>query len=134
MLLQETEPGADRLRVPVLNLDQPAQGDAPEVLLRLLEDEDVTRDGPALGHAWEWDGALGWQGEVVCRAEGEVGEELEVADAVGADLQVADGHAVGWCAAERAQVCCLDVAGKTGGLEDLLGFVGKGSTGGQRCI
>lgn len=131
MLLQEAEPDAHRLLVPVLDLDQSAHGDALKVLLRFLEDEGVARDGPALGDAGQGDGALGGQGEEVGGAEGEVGEEFDVAHAVGADLEVADGHAVFGDASERPEVCGLDGAGQAGAFEDFLGFVREGSVG---CI
>lgn len=48
--------------------------------------------------------------QVVGGAQGEVGHELEVHDAVGADLQVADWEAVVRFAAEGAEVDGLDAA------------------------
>lgn len=52
------------------------------------------------------------QVEVVRRAEGKVAEELEVADVVGAQLEIADGHAVGRLAAEGFEVGGLHGAGE----------------------
>lgn len=43
---------------------------------------------------------MGWESEVVGCAEGEVGEEFKVADAVGAQLEIAGWDAVGGCSAE----------------------------------
>ena len=52
MLLQEAEPDSHRLLMPVLDLDQAAEGDALKVLLGFLEDEGVAGHGPAFGDAW----------------------------------------------------------------------------------
>lgn len=112
MLPQEREPAPHSLRVAVLDLDEPAARDALEVLLRLLEDEVAAGHGPALGEAREWDGAPGGQAQVVGGAEGEVGEELDVAGGVGAELEGGGGEAVGWGAFEGAEVEGLEGAGE----------------------
>lgn len=98
----------------ILNLYQPATRHALVVLLALLEDENVARDRPALCYLWKWDGAFGGEVEVVGCAQGEVGHEFEVAHGVGAQLEVADGDAVGGLAAERREVEGLDGAREAG--------------------
>lgn len=74
--------------------------------------ETSSGDGPALDDAREGDGAVGGQTEIVGGAEGEVGEELEVADAVGSQLEIAGWDAVGGCSTEGAEVGCLNGAGE----------------------
>ena len=84
MFLQERQPSLHHIRVSVLDLDQPPHGDALKVLLRLFENEVGAWDCPAFGYAGEGDGAPGAETHVVGCADGEVGEEEEVADVVGA--------------------------------------------------
>lgn len=55
---------------------------------------------------------MGRKPEIVGGAQGEVGEEFEVADAVGAELEIAGGNVVGGCSAEGTQVGGLDGAGE----------------------
>lgn len=122
MLGQKRQPGLDRIRVPVLDLDQATHGDALKVLLRLFEDEIGPGDSPALGYTGQGDGAPRAEPHVVCCAHGEVGKEEEVADRVSAQLQVAHGDAVLRGAAQRAEVDGLDVDGGSESVERFLGF------------
>lgn len=112
----------------ILNLYQPARRNALPVLLRFFENEVAAWDGPALGYAGEGHGALGGQVEVVGGAEGEVGHEFEVADGVGAELEVCDGDAVGGGAAHGLEVEGLDGAREAGGTG-----CGRGLEGGWWC-
>lgn len=58
---------------------------------------------------------MGREAQVVGSAQRDVGEELEVADAVGAQLEVAGRHAVLGLPAEGTQVGGLDGAGESEG-------------------
>ncbi len=58
---------------------------------------------------------MGRKPEIVGCAQGEVAEELEVADGVGAQLEIAGGHTVHGFAAEGAEVDGLDGAGMAEG-------------------
>lgn len=64
-------------------------------------DEVGPRHRPAFCDAWERHGTPRGQIEVVCGPQRKVGVEFEVPDAVGAELEVADRHAVGGDALER---------------------------------
>ena len=81
--------------MPVLYLNQPPQRLTLEILLRFLEDEIRARHRPAFCDARERHGAGGGEVQEVGCAQGEVGEDFEVADAVGAELEVAGWDAVG---------------------------------------
>lgn len=94
VLAQVRQPQLHRLGVPIADLDKASQCLSLKVLLRLLEDEVVSGDGPALCDAGERHGAVGGQAEVVGGAEGKVGEEFEGLDAVGSELEIARGDAV----------------------------------------
>jgi hypothetical protein len=52
MLANERQPHLHRIRMTILDLNQPAERLALEVLLALLEDEIRTWDCPSLGDAW----------------------------------------------------------------------------------
>lgn len=106
----------------VLDLDEPPQRDTLEVLLRLLENKICTGDRPALRYAGEWDGATGGESHVVCCADGEVGEEEEVANRVCTELQITYGNTVRGCAAERLEVDGFYVDGRTKSVEFFLGL------------
>lgn len=130
MLLQEGQPQLHRLRVAVLDLDQSPECDTLKVFLRLLENEMRLGHGPALDHTRQGNGAEGRQAEVVGGAKGEVAEELEVADRIGPELEVARGNAILGFTTKRLEVEGLEGAGHTG--HDhllLLGFRGGGSGG-----
>ena len=127
MFLQESQPRLHHIRVSVLDLYQPPHGDALEVLLRLLENEVGAWNCPAFDYAGEGNGAARAETHVVGCAHGEVGEEEEVADVVGAQLEVAGGHAVFGRAAQGAHVYGTDV---DGGAEGFEGFGGFGVEGG----
>lgn len=58
---------------------------------------------------------MGGESEIVGGAESKVGEEFEVADGVGAQLQVAGWDVVGCVPAQGSEVGCLDGAGETDG-------------------
>ena len=126
VLGDERQPRLDDIRVAVLDLDEAAHGDALEVLLRLLEDEVGPGDGPALGDAGQGDGPPRAQPHVIGGAHGEVGEQQQVLDRVGAQLQVAHGHAVLGLAAERAHVDGADVEGRAELVEGGLGLCVEG--------
>lgn len=128
MLLQESQPQLHRLRVTVLDLDQPPERDTLKVFLRLLENEMRLGHGPALDHAREGHGAEGGQAEVVGSAERKVAEELEVADRVGSELEVARGNTVLGFTAERLEVERLERAGHARH-DHLLGLSGGGGGG-----
>lgn len=130
MLLQEGQPQLHRLRVTVLDLDQSPERDTLKVFLRLLENEMRLGHGPALDHAGQRDGTEGGQAEVVGGTEGEVAEELEVADRIGPELEVARGNAVLGFATKRLEVEGLEGAGHAGHDHLLLfGFRGGGGLG-----
>ena len=115
MLAQKGQPDLHRLRVAVLDLNQPAQRDALKVLLALLVHEVRPRHRPALDDFGERGRSGGGQFEVVGGAHGEVGHEFDVANRVGAQLQVAGRHAVLGPPAERCQVGGCDIAWWTAG-------------------
>jgi len=94
MLLQERQPELHCLRMAITNLNQAPEGDALEVFLRLLVDEDGAGHCPALDLARQRNGTESWQTEVVCGTKGEVAEELEITRRIRAQLQVAHGHSV----------------------------------------
>lgn len=77
-----------------MDLYQPSQCLALEVLLAFLEDEVCPRHRPALRNLGQRHWPLGGEFEIICGAHGEVGEEFEVAHRVGAELEIADGQAV----------------------------------------
>lgn len=104
MLLQKRQPHLHRIRVSVADLDQPPQRDPLKVLLALLEDEVRPGHRPALRHARERHGPVRGQAEVVGCPQREVAEELEVAQRVGPQLQIARRHAVFRLAPERFEV------------------------------
>jgi len=108
--------------MPILNLNQSSQSLPLEILLRFLENEVGPGDGPAFGDAGKGDGALGAETEVVCCAHGEVGEELEITDGIGAELDVAARDSVFGGTAERAEMDGLDVNGVAEGVEFFLDF------------
>lgn len=114
MLLQEGQPQLHRLRVAVLDLDQPPERDTLKVFLRLLENEMRLGHGPPLDHARKGHGAEGGQAKVVGGAEGEVAEELEVANRIGSELEIARGDTVLGFATERLEVEGLERAGHAG--------------------
>jgi hypothetical protein len=103
-----------------LNLNQSPQCDTLKVLLTLLVYEVGSGNGPALGDLWERHGAPCRQVEVVGGAEGEVGEEFEVAHTVGAELEVGGGDTVGWCALEGLEVVEVDGTREAEGFEFAL--------------
>lgn len=111
MLCQERQPCLHDIGVPVLNLDQPAHGNALEILLALLEDEVGSWYCPALGDAWERDGAASGKAHVVCCANGEIGEEKEVTDGIGAQLQIASWDSILRFVAQRSKVYGTDING-----------------------
>lgn len=84
-----------------------------EVLLTLLVHEVAAGDCPAFCFLWERDGACNGEVAVVCSAEGKIAHELEVANAVGAELKVADGEAEGNGTAEGLVVDRLEGEGET---------------------
>ena len=110
----------------VLDLYEPAQRHALEIFLGLFEDEVGAGDGPALGDAWEGNGAPRAETHVVGGTHGEVGEEEEVTDRVGAELEVADRDAVRGFAAEGPEAEGLDVEGS---VESVKSFFGGGVEG-----
>jgi hypothetical protein len=104
VLPQKCQPELHILRMPVLDLDQPPEGDALKVFLRLLENEGRLGHGPALDQAWERHGAEGRQVQVVGGPQGKVAKELKVARRVGTELQIAGRHTVLGFAAEGFEV------------------------------
>ena len=114
MLLQVREPELHRLGVAVPDLDKAAQGNALVVLLRLLVDEMGPRDRPALDNARQGHGAKGGQAQVVGGAQGKVGEELEVGQSKGAQLQIAGRDTVLAFTAQRLHIQGLHGAGEAG--------------------
>ena len=113
----------------VLDLHQPAQRDALEVLLRLLVHEVAADHCPALGDLGEGSWARGGEAEVVGCAHGEVGHELDVAHGVGAELEGRGGDAVFGLSAEGFEVGCGDVARWADRVEEF--GVGAGLGGGR---
>ena len=122
MLLQESQPRLDYVRMPVLDLNEAAHGDSLKVLLGLFENEICAWDGPALGYSGKGNWASCGKAHVVCCADGEVGEEEQIADRVGSELEVADWNAVFGGAPEWTQVYCLDVDGRAKLVKSSLGF------------
>lgn len=92
----------------ILDLNQPAKRNPLVILLRLLVREITAGNRPALNLPGERDGAGGGESEVVGGTEGDVSLHFEIADRVGADLEVADGEAVGCLTAEGLVVDGLD--------------------------
>ena len=82
---------------------------ALEILLRLFVDEVAAQGSPTLCFPGQGHGAGGGQFEIEGSTEAEVGEELEVADAVGAELQGGDGQAVLGSVFHGDAVGCKDV-------------------------
>jgi len=70
-------------------------------------DEDALGDGPSLNNPWKGDRAGGRKIEVVCCSKGEVAEEFEVADVIGAELKIADWDTVLGSSAKRFEIDCL---------------------------
>lgn len=114
MFPQKRQPQLDALQMSILDLNQPPHGPTLKILLTLLVHEHAPGDGPTLDDAGERYGTGGREIEVVGRAQCEVAEELEVADIVGAQLEIADWHAVLGSAAEGFEVYCLHGAGVAG--------------------
>ena len=79
------------------------------------------RDCPPLRDARERGGADGGEFEVVGGAHGKVGEDFEVADAVGAELEFAGFDVLRGVVAEGFEVGCLDGARKADASEFFLG-------------
>ena len=73
----------------IFNLDQAPQRLPLKVLHALLEDEDAARDRPSFDELGQGHGSRGCEVEIVGRSQSEVGEDLQVAHAVGAELEVA---------------------------------------------
>jgi hypothetical protein len=90
MLAQESQPSLHRLGISILNLDETAEGDTLEILLALLVHEVASRDGPAFDDTGQRHGSGNGEVEVIRGADGEVGEEFDVLDAVGSELEIAD--------------------------------------------
>jgi hypothetical protein len=120
VLLQETQPDLHDLGVTILNLNQSPQCDTLKVLLTLLVYEVGSGNGPALGDLRERHRAPCREVEVVGGAEGEVGEEFEVAHTVRAELKVGGGDTVGRCALEGLKVVEVDGARETEGFKFAL--------------
>lgn len=69
---------------------------------------------PSLCDLAQWCRACRWEIQKVGCAHGKVGEDFEIAHAVGSKLKVCDfGGILGWSALERRQVGCLDGFGET---------------------
>lgn len=66
---------------------------------------------PSLDDSRQGDRTRGGEVEIVSGTHGKVAEELEIADVVGAELEIADGETVGGCAFEGTEVEGLDGAG-----------------------
>lgn len=77
-----------------MDLDEATHGDALEVLLRFLVHEVAAGHRPALCDSGERHGPFGGEVQVVGCAQREVGEELQIFDAVGAELEVGAWDAV----------------------------------------
>jgi hypothetical protein len=114
MFPKEGQPCLNGLRVTILDLNQAAEGDPLKVLLALLVYEVTAGHGPALGDTGEGHRAGDGEVEVVGGTDGEVGEELQVLDAVGSQLEVAYGEAVFRLPPQGTQIECLDTSGKSG--------------------
>lgn len=111
---KEGQPGLNRLRVSILDLDQAAERDPLKVLLALLVYEVTASHGPAFGDTGKGHGARDGEAEVVGGTDGEVGEELQVLHAVRSQLEVANREAVFRLPPERAQIERLDATRKSG--------------------
>lgn len=122
ILLHKRQPHLNRLSIPILNLNQPPQRLPLKILLTLLVDEMAHRYSPSFGNSGQGHGSVGGETKVVGGAHAEVGEEFQVADAVGAQLEIADWEADGGFAAQGTKVDCLDGArgSHVGGVD--LGF------------
>ncbi len=66
--------------------------------------ERSSRDRPSLYDSRKRDRAVSREPEVVSSAKSEIGEEFEVANRVGAQLEIAGWNAVGGFSAEGTQV------------------------------
>lgn len=74
----------------VLDLDQTTHRDPLKVFLTLLVHEVTPRNRPSFHDSGQRNGPRSWEFEVIGRTHGEVGKELELADAVRSQLEVAD--------------------------------------------
>jgi len=79
---KESEPCLYRLRVAILDLNQPTESDSLKVFLALLMHKVASRDGPAFDHARKRHGAGNGKVKIIGGADGEVGEELHISNAV----------------------------------------------------
>lgn len=112
MFPQERQPHLLCLRLPIPNLNKSPQSLPLEILLALLMNKTASRHRPPFHNSGKRNRAVGGEPEVVGGAKGEVGEELEVADTVGAQLEIAGWNTVGGCSAQGTQVGGLDGAGE----------------------
>lgn len=134
VLLNVSEPECDSFRMSVLDLNKSSAGYTLEVLLTLLVHEIASGDCPSLCDFRKRHGALCREVQVVGCAQTEVGEDLEVAHAVRAQLEVGNGDSVGWCALEGREESGLDGFGEAelaqfGAQGGFRGARGGGATG-----
>lgn len=92
----------------ILDLDQASECDSLEVFLTLLENEICSRYCPSFGDLGERYGTFSRKIEVVCSTESKIGEELDISNVVGAELEITSRHAMGRCSLERSEIIELD--------------------------
>lgn len=110
---EKGEPSLHGLWAAILDLDQPAEGNSLEVFLALLVHEVASRNGPAFDKSRQRHGTGNREVKVVGGADGEVGEEFDVLDAVGSQLKVAYGETVFGLPPEWAKIDSLHASGQS---------------------
>lgn len=121
MFPQKGQPQAHGFWVSILDLNQPPQRFSLKILLTLLMNEMRSRHSPSLYHSRQWYRSVCRQFEIICSAESEIGKELQIANTVRSELEIARGDSILGFAAEGLEVDCLNVTGVTD-VEDI--FVG----------
>lgn len=110
---EKSEPSLHGLWAAILDLNQPAEGNSLEVFLALLVHEVASRNGPAFDEARQRHGTGDREVKVVGGTDGEVGEELDILDAVGSQLKIAYGEAVFGLPSEWAEINRLHASGQS---------------------
>lgn len=108
---KESKPCLYRLRVAVLDLNQPTEGDPLKVFLALLVHKVASRDGPAFDDARKRHGTGNGKVKIIGGADGEVGEEFHILNAVRSQLKVAHGEAVLRLPPKRSRIDRLHASG-----------------------
>lgn len=128
VLRNETQPKLYRLGMSILDLNHALVRHTFKVLHGLLVDEGTLNDSPARGLPGERDRAGSGEVAVVSGTHGKIAHKFEVADAVGAELEVAHGKTMGRFTTERFVVEGLEgereASARLFFLVELIGFGG----------